>query len=142
MFLRWTWWKTKLYKNFKVFKFWRKGLEGKGNNHLIKKLCSMGSKCLVWSASHMCKKKYCQKTCLVIRWNSFLKFMGIFAFLAINKNIHTQLCMNVKLTTATSINLNWTNQFFSLKFVQVNVICKKQPHKNPWVVFFFFFIKI
>jgi hypothetical protein len=25
-------------------------------NHLIKKLCSMGSKCLALDASHMCKK--------------------------------------------------------------------------------------
>jgi len=25
-------------------------------NHLIKKLCSMGSKCLAFNASHMCRK--------------------------------------------------------------------------------------
>ncbi len=24
MFIGWTWWKTKLYKNFKVLKFWKK----------------------------------------------------------------------------------------------------------------------
>jgi len=29
MFIIWTWWKTKLYKNFKVFKFWRKGCKEK-----------------------------------------------------------------------------------------------------------------
>jgi cytochrome b561 len=63
---------------------------------LTKELCSMGSKCLAWGAGHMCRKKSYQKTCLVVHWNSFLEFLGIFAFLVINQNIHTQLCMNVK----------------------------------------------
>jgi hypothetical protein len=44
---------------------------------LTKELCSMGSKCLAWSASHMCRKKSCQKTCLVVHWNVFL-FLGNF----------------------------------------------------------------
>ncbi len=35
-------------------------------NHLIKKLCSMGSKCLPLDVSHTCKKLSCQKTCLVV----------------------------------------------------------------------------
>jgi hypothetical protein len=35
-------------------------------NHLIKKLCSMGSKCLALNAGHMCKKNSCKKTCLVV----------------------------------------------------------------------------
>jgi hypothetical protein len=35
-------------------------------NHLIKKLCLMGSKCLALDAGHMCKKQSCQKTCLVV----------------------------------------------------------------------------
>jgi hypothetical protein len=37
----------------------------------------------------MCKKKSCQKTCLVVHWNSFLEFLG--TFLAINQNIHTKI---------------------------------------------------
>ncbi len=38
IFIGWTWWKTKSYKNFKVLKFWRKGVQGEGLNffyHLI-----------------------------------------------------------------------------------------------------------
>jgi len=43
--------------------------------------------------------------------------LGFFAFLAINQNIHTQLCMNVK-THHYHINyLNWIIQIFSFKFV-------------------------
>jgi hypothetical protein len=33
--IRWTWWKTKSYKNFKVLKFWRKGLPGKLRIHFL-----------------------------------------------------------------------------------------------------------
>jgi len=129
--------KTKLYKNFKVFKLWRKGLQRKRiifKNHLSKKLCSRGSKCLVWGACHMCKKKSCQKTCLVVHWNSFLNFLRIYVFRAINQNIHTQLCMNVK-THHHHMNyfkLDYLNLF------QVNVICKKWPHKSPWILSPFF----
>ncbi len=45
----------------KISKSWN--FEGKGYkekdsffNHLTKKICSIGSKCLAWSASHMCMK--------------------------------------------------------------------------------------
>jgi hypothetical protein len=34
-------------------------------NHLINKLCLMGSKCLALNVGHMCMKYSCQKTCLV-----------------------------------------------------------------------------
>jgi hypothetical protein len=43
-------------------------------NHLIEKLCSMGSECLTLSVAHRCKKSSCQKTCLVV---SILGFCGI-----------------------------------------------------------------
>ncbi len=39
MFIKWTWWKIKLCKNFK-------GKKILFLNHLTKKLCSIGSKCL------------------------------------------------------------------------------------------------
>ncbi len=42
-----------------------------------------------------------------------LKFiLGIFVILAINKNIHAQLCMNVKTYHHTRIILNCIIQFF------------------------------
>jgi hypothetical protein len=98
MFIIWTWWKTKLYKNFKIFKIWRKGLQGEGPFFLTiwQKKCSMGSKCLAWGVGHMCKEKSCQKTCLVVHWNSFLEFLKKITFLVANQNIHTQLHLNVK----------------------------------------------
>jgi hypothetical protein len=128
MFVIWTWLKTNLYKNFKVFKFERKGYKEKDifKNHLTKELCSMGSKCLAWSVGHMCKKKSCQKTCLVVHWNSFLQYLRIFSFLVINKNIHTQLCINVK---THHHHMNYLTfglfNFSYLNLFQVNVICKK-----------------
>ncbi len=89
---------------------------------MIEKLCSLGSKCLSWGVGHMCKKKSCQKTCLVVHWNSFLKFLGISAFLPINQNIHTQLCMNVK-THHHHMKIGLF-KFSHLNLFQVNVICK------------------
>jgi hypothetical protein len=74
--------KTKLYKNFKIFKFWRKGLQGKGilKNHLIKKKLFNGFKMSSLKCNHMCKKTFCQKTCLVIHWNLFLEFLDFCIF--------------------------------------------------------------
>jgi hypothetical protein len=66
-------------------------------NHLIEKLCSMGSKCLILSVWVTCAgNNLAKKTCLVVHWNSFWDFLGFSTFMAINQNIHTQLCMNVK----------------------------------------------
>jgi hypothetical protein len=57
MFIGWTWWKIiqkcQSLQNFKE-KATRQMTHLK--NHLIKKLYSMGSKCLASDASHMCKK--------------------------------------------------------------------------------------
>jgi hypothetical protein len=61
-------------------------------NHLIKKLCSMGSNvCLkiqVTCARNNFSKKHV--------WLSIETHFGIFAFLALYQNVHTQLCMNMK----------------------------------------------
>jgi len=45
-------------KTSKSWNFKRRGYKAKDpfSNHLIKKLCSMVSKCLTLGASHMCKK--------------------------------------------------------------------------------------
>ncbi len=86
-------------KNSKYLKF-----EGEGWNEkrflkklFDKKIVFNGFKMSNWGASHMCKKKSYQKTCLVDHSNSFLEFLGIYAFLVINQNIHTQFCMNVNI---------------------------------------------
>jgi hypothetical protein len=56
--------------------------------------------------------------------------LGFFTFLAINQNIHTQLCINVK-THHCHMNyfkLDYSS-FFHLNLFQVNVICKSSPMK-------------
>jgi hypothetical protein len=91
----------------------------------LTKNCVQWVQCLPWGASHMCKKKSCQKTCLVVHWNFFLEFLGIFVFLVINKNIHTKLCMNVKTHHCHMNYLNWTIQYLSLKFVSSKCYLQK-----------------
>jgi hypothetical protein len=85
----------------------------------------MGSKCLAWGVGHMCRKKSCQKTCLVVHWNSFLEFLGISTFFAINQNIHTQLCMNVKTHHQHMNYLKLNYSIFSLKFVSSKCYLQK-----------------
>jgi hypothetical protein len=98
MFIGWTWWKTKSYKKFKVLKIWRKGLQGKGLifKPFDKKKMFTGFKMSSFRCKSHVQEIILPKTCLVVHWNSFWDFLRFFAFLALNKNIRTQLCMNVK----------------------------------------------
>jgi hypothetical protein len=58
-----------------------------------------------------------------------LGFSRIFTFLTINQNIHTQLCMNVKIHHCHT--LNWADQFFSFKFVSSTCHLQKvTPQKS------------
>jgi hypothetical protein len=54
------------FQNLKILKERAARQKTHFKNHLIKKLCSMGSKCLPLDANNMCGKQFCQKTCLVI----------------------------------------------------------------------------
>jgi hypothetical protein len=56
MFIGWIGWKTKSNKNFKILKERATRQMTHLKNHLIKKLRSMGSKCLALNASHMSRK--------------------------------------------------------------------------------------
>ncbi len=61
-------------------------------NHLTKKLCSMGSKCLGFR-----HKSYVEKIILPKMFGGPLKpILGFSMFLIVNQNINTQLCVNVK----------------------------------------------
>jgi hypothetical protein len=115
MFIEWTWWKTKSYKNFKVLKFWRKGLEGKGFIVLTiwQKNMFNGFKISSFRCRSHLHEIILPKKCFVVHWNSFWEFLGVFGFMAINQHIETHLCMNV--TINTWIVLNWTIRFFLFK---------------------------
>jgi hypothetical protein len=63
-------------------------------NHLIKKICSMGSKNLALDVGHMCN--LAKKHVWLSIENHFGIFGGFSSFVALNQNIHTQLRMNVK----------------------------------------------
>ncbi len=82
----------------KISKSWN--FEGKGckaknsfKNHLTKKLCSMDSKYLTLGAGHCVRNNLAKKHV----WCPLKLILGIFTFLVINQNIHTELCMNVKI---------------------------------------------
>ncbi len=80
---------------------------------------------------------------LILPKNMFgcsLKFiLNFFAFLAINQNIETQLCMHVK-NHHCHVNYFKLDQSFShLNLFQVSVICIKQPQvQNSQSLFSFF----
>jgi hypothetical protein len=99
----------------KSWKFERKGYKAKDSFFLTigKKLCSMGSKCLTLGAGHMWEK--------ILPKNMFgcpLKLiLGFLMFLVINQNNDIQYEWMWKFTSVTRIIINWTIQFFSLKFV-------------------------
>jgi len=100
----------------KSLKFEGKGCKEKDPFFLTiwQKKCSMGSKCLAWGVGHMCKEKSCQKTCLVVHWNSFLEFLKKITFLVVNQNIHTQLHLNVKTHHQHMNYFKLENSIFSL----------------------------
>jgi hypothetical protein len=98
MFIIWRWWITKLHKNFKVFKFWRKGYREK---HFKKKTIRRiflfnGFKMFSSRCKSHVQEIFLQKNMFSCPLKLILEFLGFFAFLTINQNIHTQLCMNVK----------------------------------------------
>jgi hypothetical protein len=65
--------------------------------------------------------------------------LGFLAFLMIIQNIGTQLCVNLKTHHHDMNNLKLDYSiFFHLNLFEINVICKKQPHKSPKYVFPFF----
>jgi hypothetical protein len=97
----WTWWKTKSYKNFRLLKLWRKRLQGKRLIFLTisLKIVFNGFK----MSSFRCKSHVLKINLPKNVWLSIETHFGIFGdflefskFLALNQNIHTQLCMNVK----------------------------------------------
>jgi hypothetical protein len=101
----------------------------------------MGSKCLAWSGCHMCKKTFCPKTVwLSIEihfWNfwNFWEFLHCWLWTKIF--IHNYVWM-WKLTIATWIILNWTIQFFSLKFVSNKCYLQKNSPIKVLKSFFLF----
>jgi hypothetical protein len=88
--------KPKSNKKFKVLKFWRKRLQGKGiilkiiwKKHYVQCVLEMFS---FWCKSHVQEIILSKKM-----FGCPLKFIvGFFTFLAINQSIDTQLCMHVK----------------------------------------------
>jgi hypothetical protein len=92
------WWKNKPCKNFKVLKFWKKGLQQKIHffNYLTKKLCLMGSKCLALGPVTCVRNNLDKKHVWLSIETHFEIFWDFCIFGCKPFNIHTQLCMNVK----------------------------------------------
>jgi hypothetical protein len=83
----------------------------------------MGSKCLAWGGGHMCRNCFCQKTCLVVHWNSFLEFLGISSYKPKYSNKIMYECENSP--SPHEISQIELLNFSHLNLFQVNVICKK-----------------
>jgi hypothetical protein len=61
--------KNQIIQNFQSFKIWKEKVTRQKDSFFKpfdKKICSMGSKCLVLGVSHMCRKLTCQKASLVV----------------------------------------------------------------------------
>jgi len=65
-------------------------------NHLIKKKCLMGSKCLALDEVTHERNKHAKKHIWLPIDTHFEFFLGFSTFLALNQNLNTQLCMIVK----------------------------------------------
>ncbi len=85
----------------------------------------MGSKCLALNVGHMCMKYSCQKTCLVVHWNSFWDFLGFFAFMALKNNSYTIMYECEKSPLTHELSYIGLFNFSHLNLFHVNVMCKK-----------------
>jgi hypothetical protein len=100
MFIEWSWWKAKSYKNVKFLKFWKKGLQSKRLIFLImwQKKMFNGLKMSNFRCTSHVQEIIFPKNMFGCSLKLMLGFsLKLFAFLAINQNIYIQLCMNVKI---------------------------------------------
>ncbi len=101
-----------------------------------KKIVFNGFKCLAWGVGHMCKKRSCQKTCLVVHWNSFLEFLGIFSYKPKYSYKIMYECENS--SPPHEISQIGLLTFFSLNFVSSKCYLQKvapQKSLNPFSFF-------
>jgi len=135
--------KNQIIQKFQTFKIWKEKVTRQWThflNHLIKKLCSMGSKCLVLDVSHMCRRLMCQKTCLVVHWNSFWEFFGIFYIFSIKlKYLYTIMydCEKSSLTHELSYIGLFKFSYLSLFYVMFFVKNNSKKSVSPFFLFWY-----
>jgi hypothetical protein len=112
----------------KSWNFERKGYKAKDSFFKLfdKNICSMGSKCLALDVSHMWRKKTCQKTCLVVHWNSFWDFLGFFYIFGIKLKYSYTIMYDCEKSSLThELSYIGLFNFSHLNLFHINVICKK-----------------
>jgi hypothetical protein len=129
MFIKWTWWKTKPYRNFKVLKFWRKGLQGKLRIHFLplgRKIMFNGFKMFSFKCRSHVRKIILLEHMFVCPLKLSWGFFGIFYVFGYKPKYWYELYMYVKNHHhhMNYLKLDYSI-FFSFKLFQIKVIYKK-----------------